>query len=160
MTAARQPEKPGFPALAAVLALFLALAAPVSADPLVVNADTGLALSGFDPVAYFTDRKPQAGRADLELSHDGAVWRFRNVGNRDAFRDHPGAYAPRFGGYDPVGVARNRSVAGNPLVWAIVGERLYLFYSDADREAFLAAPARVLETAERNWPEVTRTIGR
>jgi hypothetical protein len=160
MTAARQPEKPGFPALAAALALFLNLAAPVSADPLVVNADTGLALSGFDPVAYFTDRKPLAGRADLELSHDGAVWRFRNVGNRAAFRDHPDAYTPRFGGYDPVGVARNRSVAGNPLFWAIVGERLYLFYSDADRAAFLAAPARTLETANRNWPEVTRTIGR
>ncbi|HEY6027943.1 MAG TPA: hypothetical protein VIV09_13680, partial [Pseudolabrys sp.] len=66
----------------------------------------------------------------------------------------------RFGGYDPVGVARNRSVAGNPLVWAVVGERLYLFYSGADRAAFLAAPTRTLETAERNWPEVKRTIGR
>ncbi len=103
---------------------------------------------------------PQAGRADLELSHDGAVWRFRNVGNRAAFRDHPDVYTPRFGGYDPVAVARNRSVAGNPLFWAVVGERLYLFYSDADRAAFLAAPTRILEAAERNWPEVERTIGR
>jgi hypothetical protein len=160
MTAARQPQKPGFPASTALLALFLALAAPARGDPLVVNADSGLALSGFDPVAYFTDRRPQAGRPDLELSQDGAVWRFRNVGNRAAFRDHPDAYTPRLGGYDPVGVARNRSVAGNPLVWAVVGERLYLFYSGADRAAFLAAPTRTLETAERNWPEVKRTIGR
>lgn len=160
MTAARRPQKTAFPALAAILTLFGALVAPALAGPLVVDADTGLALSGFDPVAYFTDQQPRAGHPDLELSHDGAVWRFRNVGNRDAFRDHPETYTPRFGGYDPVGIARNRSVAGNPLVWAVVGERLYLFYDDADRDAFLVAPARVLADAERHWPEVTRTIGR
>ncbi|MGN6572017.1 MAG: YHS domain-containing (seleno)protein [Pseudolabrys sp.] len=142
-------------ALSALLA-----AAPASADPLVVNRATGLALSGYDPVAYFTDHAPQPGRADLEMSHDGAVWRFRNTGNRDAFRDHPETYTPRFGGYDPVAITRNRSVEGNPQFWAIAGDRLYLFYSDADRAAFVAAPGRVLEVAERNWPEVLRTIGR
>lgn len=130
------------------------------AEPLVVNPATGLALSGFDPVAYFTDGAAQAGRADLELGYAGAVWRFRNVGNRAAFKENPEPYVPGFGGYDPVGVARDRSVAGNPAFWTIAGERLYLFYSEADRAAFLAAPGRILERAERNWPEVRRTIGR
>ena len=162
MTAARQPEKAGFWGIAALLAAALTLfgGIPAAADPLVVNPATGLALSGFDPVAYFTDRSPQPGRADHELNHDGAVWRFRNSGNREAFRDHPDAYTPRFGGYDPVAVARNRSVAGNPQFWAIAGNRLYLFYSEADRAAFVDAPGRVLEVAARNWPEVIRTIGR
>jgi hypothetical protein len=163
MTAARQPEKPGFRGLlAAVLATALTLvsARPALADALVVDPATGLALSGFDPVAYFTDRQPRPGRADLEMSHDGAVWRFGNSGNRDAFREHPDTYTPRFGGYDPVGVARNRSVPGNPQFWAIVGERLYLFYSDADRAAFVKEPGRILGVAERNWPDVVRTIGR
>jgi hypothetical protein len=158
MTAARQPEKAGFWVLAALLAAVFA--GPAAADPLVVNPATGLALSGFDPVAYITDRAPRPGRADLELSHDGAVWRFLNGGNREAFVEHPDTYTPRFGGYDPVAVARNRSVAGNPQFWAIAGERLYLFYSEADRAAFLEAPGRVLEVAKRNWPEVVRTIGR
>lgn len=160
MTAARQPEKPGFQTFVAAFLLMCASAGPISADPLVVNPDTGLALSGYDPVAYFTDHKAQPGRPDLEMNHDGAAWRFRNVGNRDAFRDHPDAYTPRFGGYDPVGIARDRSVAGNPLVWAIVGDKLYLFYSEADRAEFMKAPARMLDLAERNWPEVVRTIGR
>lgn len=144
----------------AALALLAALSGPVFADPLVVNADTGLALSGYDPVAYFTDRAPKRGRPDLEMNHDGATWRFSNVGNRDAFREHPNVYEPRFGGYDPVGIARNRSVAGNPRVWAIAGDKLYLFYSEADRAEFVKAPARVLDVAERNWPDVLRTIGR
>jgi len=159
MTAARQRAKPALSSLLTLLAI-TAFVAPGHAEPLVINPATGLALSGYDPVAYFTDRKPEAGRPDLELSRDGAVWRFVNTGNRAAFKDHPEAYVPRFGGYDPVGVARDRSVAGNPRYWAIVGERLYLFYSEDERAAFLAAPGRILEIAGRNWPDVRRTIGR
>lgn len=160
MTAARQPEKPAFRRLLIGLALAAGLLPAAAADPLVVNAGTGLALSGYDPVAYFTNRRPELGKASLETTFDGAVWRFRNVGNQLAFKDHPDVYRPRFGGYDPVGIARNRSVPGNPLVWAIVGEKLYLFYSDKDRQAFLAAPTPTLETAERRWPEIQRMIGR
>jgi hypothetical protein len=160
MTVARRPEKPGFLAFLVAFLLMGALGTPVSADPLVVNPDTGLALSGYDPVAYFTDRAPRPGRPDLEMNHDGAIWRFSNIGNRDAFREHPDIYAPRFGGYDPVGIARSRSVQGNPQVWAVVGEKLYLFYSEADRARFVKAPGRILDDAERNWPEVVRTIGR
>ena len=160
MTAARQPEKPALRRLLIGLALAAGLLPAAAADPLVVNAGTGLALSGYDPVAYFTNRRPELGKASLETTFDGAVWRFRNVGNQAAFKDHPDVYRPRFGGYDPVGIAHNRSVPGNPLVWAIVGEKLYLFYSDKDRQAFLAAPTPTLETAERRWPEIQRMIGR
>ena len=160
MTAARQPEKPAFRRLLIGLALAAGLLPAAAADPLVVNAGTGLALSGYDPVAYFTNRRPELGKASLETTFDGAVWRFRNVGNQAAFKDHPDVYRPRFGGYDPVGIAHSRSVPGNPLVWAIVGEKLYLFYSDKDRRAFLAAPGPTLEAAERRWPEIQRMIGR
>ena len=160
MTAARQPEKPALKRLLTGLVLAAGLVGAAAADPLVMDADTGLALSGYDPVAYFTNRQPELGKAGLEMIVDGAVWRFHNVGNQAAFKDHPDVYRPRFGGYDPVGIARNRSVPGNPLVWAIADQKLYLFYSDTDRQAFLAAPARVLEAAERRWPDVQRTIGR
>jgi hypothetical protein len=146
--------------LASLLALAAMLGTPVRADPLVVNADTGLALSGFDPVAYFTDSTPRLGRPDLEFAQGGAVWRFSNIGNLAAFKANPQTYTPHFGGYDPVGVARDRSVPGNPQFWAIVADRLYLFYSDADRAAFLAGPGRILAAAERNWAEVRRTIAR
>jgi hypothetical protein len=126
--------------------------------PIVVNPNTGLAISGFDPVAYFTDHKPMFGRPDLELRIEGVVWRFRNAGDRAAFADHPEVYTPRFGGYDPVAVARGTSVPGHPLFWAVTGERLYLFYSAAARAAFLADPGRIIARATRKWPEVARTI--
>lgn len=129
-------------------------------EPLIVDHATGLAISGVDPVAYFTDGKPVFGRAELELTLAGTVWRFRNEGNQAAFAAHPEVYRPRFGGYDPVAVARGRSVAGHPLIWAVSGQRLYLFYSDEARTAFLADPARFIAGAERRWPEVARSIGR
>ena len=130
------------------------------ADVIVVNAHTGLAISGFDPVAYFTDGKPKFGRPELELRADGVVWRFYNEGNRAAFADHPEVYAPRFGGYDPVAIARGVSVPGHPMFWAVTGERLYLFYSAEARTTFLADPGRILDAAERKWPTVTRSIAR
>ena len=137
----------------------LAVAA-ATVEPMVVNTHTGLALSGFDPVAYFTEGKPKFGRPDMELSLAGAVWRFRNEGNRAAFTDHPEVYSPRFAGYDPVAVARGASVPGHPLFWTVVGGRLYLFYDAKARAAFVAEPGRIIESAERKWPAVARTIGR
>ena len=72
----------------------------------MVDWHTGLAIDGYDPVAFFTDGKPVQGSADLELRYGGVVWRFTNVGNRAAFAAAPNVYMPQYGGYDPVGVAR------------------------------------------------------
>jgi hypothetical protein len=162
MTAERQHRKARL-----VFGVWLGLAAcgalcasPASgaAEPVVVNPNTGLAISGFDPVAYFTDRRPEVGRPDLELRREGVVWRFRNEGDRAAFADHPEVYTPRYGGYDPLAVAHGIWVPGHPYFWAIVGERLYLFFSAQARVAFLAAPGRFIATADRKWPAVAQSI--
>lgn len=156
MTAPRQWAKAGL-----VIGLFiLMLEGAVADEPLVTNPHTGLAISGFDPVAYFVDGKAEIGRPELELSRHGKVWRFVNPGNQAAFAAHPDVYRPRFGGYDPVSIAGERSVPGHPMFWAVVSEQLYLFYSAANREAFLADPGRMIRTAERRWPAVQRTIAR
>lgn len=171
MTAARQPRKYGWGlalSLAPALALTLALAGgglmvlPViqpTAAPVEVNNQTGLAISGFDPVAYFTEGKPIMGQAGLELRHGGAVWLFRNEGNRAAFAAHPEIYMPRFGGYDPVALARGTSVPGHPLIWTRLRDRLYFFYDEKARAAFLADPGRIIVTAERKWPAIAKDLG-
>ena len=58
-------------------------------ERVVTNRHTGLAIDGFDPVAYFVDGAPSSGRADLEFRFAGATWRFRNEGNRAAFAAAP-----------------------------------------------------------------------
>jgi hypothetical protein len=161
MTSARQQRKSR---LAVAVLIWFAVTGATLAQavekPILVNPNTGLAISGFDPVAYFTDGKPVFGRPDLELRVEGVVWRFRNTGDKAAFADHPEVYTPRFGGYDPVAAANGNSVPGHPLFWAISGERLYLFYSAETREAFLADPARIIASATRKWPQVARTVAR
>ena len=160
MTAARRQRK-----LWLILTLALGIGCggistpSATADDLEVNPNTGLAISGFDPLSYFVDHKPLMGSPDIELNRKGVIWQFRNPGNRAAFAAHPDVYGPRFGGFDPVAIARGASVPGHPLIWAIVRERLYLFYDDAARRAFLADPGRVLAAAERKWPTVLRGIG-
>src|SRR6185295_1480403 len=109
-------------------------------ERIVMDPNRGLALSGFDPVAYFTDAKPLMGRGDLEMSYAGAIWRFRNEGNRAAFAANPEVYVPAFGGYDPLAVIRGVATPGHPQIWLIACERLYLFSSAEAKSAFSAAP--------------------
>jgi hypothetical protein len=147
--------------LIAVLALFFALiptARSASLGLVSTDPQDGIAIHGYDPVSYFAGLEPRQGRADLEYTLHGTTWRFSNEGNRAAFADHPDVYAPRFGGYDPVAIARGRTVAGNPLIWLIRGQCLYFFYDTDARSEFAANPVRLAETAERRWPQVRRTL--
>ena len=135
-------------------------ASAATTERVVVDRFTGLAVGGMDPVAYFTEGRAVPGRADLEASAAGAVWRFCNDDNRAFFLAHPEIYGPQFGGYDPVAIGRGASVAGHPEIWTISGERLYLFYDDAARGEFLADPARIIERANQKWPGVAHGIAR
>ena len=129
-------------------------------ERLVTDRFTGLAIGGFDPVAYFTDAGPFAGREGFEAAQAGAVWRFRNEGNRAVFLAHPEVYSPQFGGYDPVDVARGVAFAGNPEFWLIAGQRLFLFGRAESRDAFAADPARFAREARRHWPQLRETLAR
>jgi hypothetical protein len=166
MTAARRRWKSAIGPVALGLGLILGMPACFEAGPagaatterLVIDPHTGLALYGFDPVAYFTDVKPLAGRPEFELSFAGAVWRFRNEGNRAAFIDRPEVYMPRFGGYDPLAVARGVAVPGHPQFWLVAHDRLYLFQTAATRAAFAADPDQALTAAQAMWPQVLKTL--
>lgn len=126
----------------------------------VTDRYSGLAIGGFDPVAYFTDGVAVAGAAEFELTEEGAVWRFGNDGNRVEFARHSDVYGPRFGGYDPVDMARGVAVAGNPRIWLVSGQRLFLFGREESRDAFAAAPAKFLSEADKRWPDVKQTLAR
>jgi len=158
MTAARHQIKRYQIGFAAFFCLALApgLSAPVfggaPTELIVVDWHTGLAIGGYDPVAFYTEGMPVPGSADFELPYRGTVWRFANFGNREAFKANPDTYMPQFGGYDPLGVP------GNVGVWLIAGGRLFLFYDRGRREAFAADAERILAAAERKWPDVASAL--
>ena len=129
-------------------------------ERVVVNRYSGLAIEGFDPVAYFTDSLAAPGVTDFEASEAGVVWRFRNEGNRASFVAHPEVYGPQFGGYDPVDLGRGVTYAGNPRFWVVAKRRLYLFGREENRDAFAADPVRFLKEASARWPALEQNLAR
>jgi YHS domain-containing protein len=127
-------------------------------EQIVVDRNTGLAIYGFDPVSYFTDGEAKVGRAELELSHGGAAWRFRNEGNRAAFADHPEIYMPRYGGHDPIAIGRGVARPGHPDFWTIHDKKLFLFFSEEAKLEFDLDPAGAILQAEANWLHVRDTL--
>ena len=127
-------------------------------ERIVTNRFSGLAIEGYDPLAYFIDGRPEAGLPEFEVAQGGAVWRFRNEGNRTSFIAHPDVYGPQFGGYDPVDLARGVTVAGNPHFWLITGQRLYLFVAEDNRDSFAANPQPLLKQAMARWPELEEQL--
>jgi len=149
--------------LVAIVASALVLVAPASppaatTERVVSDPNTGLAISGIDPVAYFTDGKPMAGLAEHEVRYAGTIWRFHNPGNQAAFVAHPEIYMPRYGGYDPVAIGRGLAVPGNPLLWAIASRQLYFFFNKAARARFIADPDDAIFLAEKKWPAVSSRL--
>ena len=168
MTAQRQERYgscPGIALFALLASFFGALsldfaASAATTERVVVSRYSGLAIEGFDPVAYFTESMAARGSPDFEAREAGAVWRFRNLGNRASFVAHPEIYGPRFGGYDPVDLGRGVTYAGNPRFWVVTGQRLYLFGREENRDAFAAEPARFLKDAIARWPALERGLAR
>jgi YHS domain-containing protein len=129
-----------------------------TSERVVIDRYTGLAIGGFDPVAFFTDARAVQGDSDYEVSQGGAIWRFSNPDNRAFFIANPDVYSPGFGGYDPVDIARGVTFAGTARLWLIVGQRLYLFGHEDSRAAFAADPARYLHEAARRWAVLKETL--
>lgn len=118
---------------------------------LVVDSNTGYAIYGYDPVAYFDQGDALTGVDGMELRWQGVYWRFLHEGNRAAFKSNPEIYAPRFGGHDPLQLARGYTVEGSPIVWIILLDRLYFFQSIVNLRIWETHPHRYLSEAEHNW---------
>src|SRR3977135_109515 len=134
------------------------IAGAATTQRVVHDIYTGLAINGVDPVAYFTDAAPLVGRPEHEYLYAGVVWRFCNEGNMAAFIANPDVYMPRFGGYDQGALGRALVLPGNRQRWAMVGERLYLFYSEDARARFMAKPDDGISVADKKWPALVDTL--
>lgn len=151
--------------LAFVLPLFSLLGmtvAPVSAQSIVTaivtDPLTGIALGGMDPVSYFTEATPLPGRSEFEFDWGGVPWHFASAANRDIFAKSPEIYAPQYGGHCAMGMARGFLSAGDPKVYVIFKQRLYFFYSAANREAFLLAPDAAAIRSQEKWQVLSKTL--
>jgi YHS domain-containing protein len=165
MTPARRQRKSWVtrPAWGLAAALILAALFPpairaATTERVVSDRLSGLAINGVDPVAYYTDGGPVYGDAKYEFRYAGVMWRFCNQGNKAAFVASPDVYMPRYGGYDPLAIGRDLALPGNPLLWTLVGERLYLFYDEDARARFIANPEEAISLADSKWPALVEGL--
>lgn len=143
-------QKPSQLALYAILATCGAHAARAGG----FYETNGVAIGGYDPVAYFTQHGAVPGLAAITASYQGSTFRFANTADRDAFAANPAKYAPQYRGFCTFGVAEGAKVPSNPAAFRVIGGKLYLQYSEAVTRRFDQAPAKYLQQAEHNWPAV------
>ena len=140
----------------------LALALPAFAESkTLLNLDkTGLAIQGYDPVAFFTDNKPVKGKPELGLRHNGALYYFTSKEHRDAFKTDPSKYEPQFGGYCAFGVSRGKLVEIDVEAFQIVDGKLLLQYSKGVRDDFNKDTKGNLAKADANWSGLVEKKGK
>lgn len=122
----------------------------------LLNIDAGgLALGGYDPVAYFTDGRPVPGDPAIERSYQGAAYRFASVEHKNLFEKDPARYVPKFGGFCGYAASINKVSPVDPTIWQIVDDRLVLQHTPRAYQLFNADTAGNYARAERNWPALS-----
>jgi YHS domain-containing protein len=124
-----------------------------STSPINLDA-SGLALRGYDPVAYFETGKPMRGLAKIMVSYGGARYLFATKAHRKSFLNNPTKYLPQFGGFCAVGTSFGEKVDVDPETGKIVNGKLYLNNGPKAQEIFDSDPGKTISRAERNWPIV------
>jgi len=117
---------------------------------------TGVAIRGYDPVAYFTDAKPVKGSDPFAFDWMGARWMFANQDHLDRFKADPAKYAPQYGGYCAYGIAVGNVVKIEPEQWSIVDGRLYLNYDDEVSRKWKKDPAGYIRKADAGFQALIR----
>lgn len=140
-----------------LLVLALALGAVVARAEKPVNTTLfGVAIKGYDPVAYFTDGQPVEGDSDFTFEWRGATWRFASAAHRDLFQAAPEKYAPQYGGYCAWAVSEGHTAGIDPAAWAIVDGKLYLNYNAEIQARWTADQPGNIAKADARWPEILR----
>ena len=139
-----------------------ALALPAFAQTkTLLNLDaSGIAIQGYDPVAFFTDGKPVKGDPKFPSKHDGAIYLFASKAHKELFNANPAKYEPMYGGFCAYGVSHNRLVEIDVDAFQIVDGKLLLQYSKGVRDDFNKDQQGNLGRAEANWPALVVKKGK
>jgi len=121
---------------------------------------TGYAIGGYDVVSYWSSAGPVLGKDAYEVQMAKTTWRFTNKGNFEEFRKYAGVYVPQFAGYGAYAVSQGKAPRGNPRIWVIADNRLYLFFSLKGKKNWLEKQEQSIRKAAENWPDLRRQIAR
>jgi YHS domain-containing protein len=141
-----------FAATTVLAGLLGSAAADSSASPVpAVNATDGLALKGYDPVAYFTDGQPTKGADQYSFQWRGVMYRFASAEKLQRFKADPEKYLPQYGGYCAYAMSIDRIADIDPSKWAIVDGKLYLNNNLFSQTLWSLNKSGRIASADSNW---------
>jgi YHS domain-containing protein len=146
-----------------LLAAFVVLAAfsTIAAAKELLNLDpNGVAIQGYDPVAFFTDNRPVKGNPQFQSEYHGAKYSFASAEHKAAFDKEPTKYEPQFGGYCAYGTSRGKTVPIKIEAWQIVNGRLLMQYGLDVKDKFNKDQQGNLGKADANWPGLVEKFGK
>lgn len=140
---------------AKLVGLLLAILLPSSAR----GEEPRISISGYDPVAYFTDGKPVRGKAEFEYLWHKSRWRFASSEHRDLFIKDPARYTPQYDGYCALGVGGGSVDVAHkdtvdPEAWAIVDGKLYLTHNKSALQVWREKADAHIRQADGAWEAV------
>ncbi|WP_257985411.1 YHS domain-containing (seleno)protein [Shewanella sp. GutCb] len=117
--------------------------------------DKGVAVNGYDVVAYFSEQQPVTGKVEYSSQYNNVEWLFSSEQNKIMFEQDQQYYVPQYGGYCAYGMSKGFVVDTDPNAFTILNNKLYLNYSLGVRETWLNDTAVYIERADKNWQEKT-----
>jgi YHS domain-containing protein len=122
------------------------------------NLEKGIAIQGYDPVAYFTGGKPVKGSKDLAVAFQGATYYFSSAENKEAFKKNPSKYEPQYGGWCAYAMGNDGSkVEIDPETFKIIDNKLYLYYNkyfNNTLKSWNKDEANLKSHADANWQKI------
>jgi YHS domain-containing protein len=121
-----------------------------------LNLQHGVAVKGYDPVAYFAEAQPVLGDPAISYQWKGATWLFSTQEHRKAFLADPAHYAPQFGGYCAFAVSQGTTADADPHQWAIVDGKLYVNNNVVAKKLWDEDRAANIVAGDTNWPLIPK----
>lgn len=127
-------------------------AAPAAAEKAFIRG--GFGVSGYDPVAYFTDGAPTPGLDQFTAEHAGVKYKFASAEHRDLFLAEPAKYLPQYGGHCAYAAAKGALASTDPEAFTVLNGKLYLNFSQDIRRRWQPRATEYIKTADANWPSI------
>ena len=140
-----------------VISFFIAVSATAAyadKDEIYTSYFSSAGAGGYDVVAYFTAGKPIKGNDDISAEYKDTDWYFSSAQNLIKFKENPAMYVPQYGGYCAWAVAKGSTASGDPLMWTVVNNKLYLNYNAAVQTKWTENKDDLIIRGDMNWPKV------
>jgi hypothetical protein len=122
-----------------------------------IFAPKGIAINGYDAVAFFTQSKPVKGSEDFSFDYKNATWLFANREDLEAFSGMPEKYAPQYGGYCAYGTAQGHKAPTEAGTWTIINDKLYFNYNQQVKQTWSKDRDHFIQVADEKWPTVKQS---